>query len=70
MGFGSIFALKAPGGSPTDQWGAFTRLVFGGGFPVGFLLVLLAGGELYIYRRLYVHDGSVGRVSGSRGRSY
>ncbi|MDR1607834.1 MAG: formate/nitrite transporter family protein [Deltaproteobacteria bacterium] len=47
IGFGSVFAIKVAGGMPAETWGTFVRLVFGGVFPVGLLLVLLAGADLF-----------------------
>jgi formate/nitrite transporter len=47
IGFGAILALKCAAGMPTATWGSLQRLVFGGVFPVGLLLVLLAGADLF-----------------------
>jgi len=47
IGFGSILAIKCAGNLPAGTWGSFPRIVFGGVFPVGLLLVLLAGADLF-----------------------
>jgi formate/nitrite transporter len=47
IGFGAILALKCAGGMPAATWGSLQRIVFGGVFPVGLLLVLLAGADLF-----------------------
>jgi formate/nitrite transporter len=47
IGFGGIFALKVAGNMPAETWGSLVRLVFGGVFPVGLLMVLLAGADLF-----------------------
>lgn len=47
IGFGAILALKCAGGMPLETWGSLQRIVFGGVFPVGLLLVLLAGADLF-----------------------
>ncbi|MDR0550311.1 MAG: formate/nitrite transporter family protein [Deltaproteobacteria bacterium] len=47
IGFGSIFALKVAGNMPAEVWGSLVRLVFGGVFPIGLLMVLLCGADLF-----------------------
>jgi formate/nitrite transporter len=47
IGLGSILAIKVAGGMKPEIWGTFVRLVFGGVFPVGLLMVLLAGADLF-----------------------
>jgi formate/nitrite transporter len=47
IGFGAILALKCAAGMPMETWGSLQRIVFGGVFPVGLLLVLLAGADLF-----------------------
>jgi formate/nitrite transporter len=47
IGFGAILALKCAAGMPSATWGSLQRLVFGGVFPVGLLLVLFTGADLF-----------------------
>ncbi|MDR2368492.1 MAG: formate/nitrite transporter family protein [Deltaproteobacteria bacterium] len=47
IGFGALLAVKIAGGMPLESWGSLQRLVFGGVFPCGLLLVLLAGADLF-----------------------
>ena len=47
IGFGGLFAIKVAAGMPLETWGTLQRLVFGGVFPVGLLLVILAGADLF-----------------------
>jgi formate/nitrite transporter len=47
IGFGAILALKCAAGMPPATWGSVQRLVFGGVFPVGLLLVLFTGADLF-----------------------
>lgn len=47
IGMGGFFALRASGGLPTAVWGPLTNLIFGALFPVGLMLILLTGAELF-----------------------
>jgi formate/nitrite transporter len=47
IGMGSVLALKVAGNMPAEVWGSLVRLVFGGVFPIGLLMVLLAGADLF-----------------------
>ncbi|MDR1395270.1 MAG: formate/nitrite transporter family protein [Deltaproteobacteria bacterium] len=47
IGFGSVLALKVAGSLPAEVWGSMLRLIFGIVFPVGLLMVLLAGADLF-----------------------
>ncbi|MDR2141519.1 MAG: formate/nitrite transporter family protein [Deltaproteobacteria bacterium] len=47
IGFGGIFALKVAGNLPPDVWGSMVRLIFGLVFPVGLLMVLICGADLF-----------------------
>jgi formate/nitrite transporter len=47
IGLGSVLAIKVVGNMPVETWGNLTRLIFGGVFPVGLLMVLLAGADLF-----------------------
>lgn len=54
IGFGSLLAIKVAGNIPVAQWGNLTRLIFGGVFPVGLLLVLVAGADLFTGNCMYL----------------
>ncbi len=54
IGFGSLLAIKVAGNIPVEQWGNLTRLIFGGVFPVGLLLVLVAGADLFTGNCMYL----------------
>jgi formate/nitrite transporter len=54
IGFGSLFAIKVAANIPVAQWGNLTRLVFGGVFPCGLLLVLVAGADLFTGNCMYL----------------
>ena len=47
IGLGGLLALKVAGGLPLETWGSLQRIVFGIVFPVGLLMVLLAGADLF-----------------------
>ncbi|MDR0354248.1 MAG: formate/nitrite transporter family protein [Deltaproteobacteria bacterium] len=57
IGFGSLLALRIAGGLPLDAWGSMQRLVFGGVFPCGLLLVLLAGADLFTGDCMFMPSG-------------
>jgi formate/nitrite transporter len=57
IGFGSLFALRVAGGMPAETWGSIQRLVFGGVFPCGLLLVLLAGADLFTGDCMFLPGG-------------
>ena len=46
IGLGCLFAIKVAGNLP-PEWGNISRLIFGGVFPVGLLMVLVAGADLF-----------------------
>ncbi|MDR2006392.1 MAG: formate/nitrite transporter family protein [Acidaminococcales bacterium] len=47
IGMGGFFALRATGGLPAAVWGTFGNLLFGGLFPIGLMLIVLTGAELF-----------------------
>jgi formate/nitrite transporter len=47
IGMGGFFALRVSAGLPEAVWGSFGKLVFGGLFPLGLMLILLTGAELF-----------------------
>jgi formate/nitrite transporter FocA (FNT family) len=57
IGFGSLLALRIAGGMPLDTWGSIQRLVFGGVFPCGLLLVILAGADLFTGDCMFMPGG-------------
>ncbi|MDR1084216.1 MAG: formate/nitrite transporter family protein [Deltaproteobacteria bacterium] len=61
IGFGSVMAIKVAGNMPADVWGSMVRLVFGGVFPVGLLMVLLAGADLFTGDCLFMPGALVHR---------
>ncbi|MGL4209183.1 MAG: formate/nitrite transporter family protein, partial [Candidatus Adiutrix sp.] len=54
IAIGSLLAIKVVANMPIDQWGNLTRLIMGGVFPVGLLLVLLAGADLFTGDCMYM----------------
>ncbi|MDR1052133.1 MAG: formate/nitrite transporter family protein [Deltaproteobacteria bacterium] len=57
IGFGSLLALRVAGGMPLETWGSMQRLVFGGVFPTGLLLVLVAGADLFTGDCMFMPTG-------------
>jgi formate/nitrite transporter len=57
IGLGSLLAIKVAGGMPLEQWGTLQRLVYGGVFPVGLLMVLLAGADLFTGDCMFMPSG-------------
>jgi formate/nitrite transporter len=57
IGFGSLLALRIAGGMPLESWGSLQRLVFGGVFPCGLLLVLVAGADLFTGDCMFMPSG-------------
>ncbi|MDR1110586.1 MAG: formate/nitrite transporter family protein [Deltaproteobacteria bacterium] len=57
IGFGSLLALRIAGGMPLETWGSLQRLVFGGVFPCGLLLVLVAGADLFTGDCMFMPSG-------------
>lgn len=54
IGFGSLLAIKVAANIPIEIWGNLTRLIFGAVFPVGLLLVLVAGADLFTGNCMYL----------------
>ncbi len=54
IALGGLLAIRVAGNMPVEIWGNITRLVFGGVFPVGLLLVLVAGGDLFTGNCMYM----------------
>jgi formate/nitrite transporter len=57
IGFGSLLAVRIAGGMPLESWGSIQRLVFGGVFPCGLLLVLVAGADLFTGDCMFMPSG-------------
>lgn len=47
IALGGFLAIRASGGMPADVWGSLSKFVFGAVFPVGLVLVLIAGADLF-----------------------
>lgn len=47
IAFGGVLALRAAGAMPLEFWGSFQKFVFGGVFPVGLMLVVIGGADLF-----------------------
>ncbi|MDR2387639.1 MAG: formate/nitrite transporter family protein [Deltaproteobacteria bacterium] len=54
VGFGAFMALRIAAGMNLEIWGSLQRLAFGVVFPVGLLLVLMAGAELFTGNCLFM----------------
>ena len=63
IAFGGLFAIKVAGNMPVEYWGNLTRLVFAGVFPVGLLLVLVAGADLFTGNCMYMPSAMINRKS-------
>jgi len=47
IAFGGFLAIRASGAMPAEVWGSLSKFVFGAVFPVGLVLVLIAGADLF-----------------------
>ncbi len=47
IAIGGFLAVKTTSFLPNDVWGSLNRLIFGGVFPIGLMLILLTGAELF-----------------------
>jgi len=47
IAFGGHLAVMVTAGMPEEVWGTLKKFVFGGVFPVGLMLVVIAGSELF-----------------------
>ena len=54
IGFGCLLAIKTAGNLPVEVWGGLARLAFGLVFPLGLLLVLIAGADLFTGNCMYL----------------
>ncbi|MDH7496800.1 MAG: formate/nitrite transporter family protein [Bacillota bacterium] len=68
VALGGLLAVRAAGALPKEAWGGLARLVFGGVFPVGLMIVIVAGAELvtgnFMTQSLAYLDGKVGLFEG------
>ncbi|UQZ90800.1 formate transporter [Deltaproteobacteria bacterium Smac51] len=67
IGLGGILAIKVAAGMPFEYWGNIQKLVFGALFPVGLLLVLLTGGDLFTGNCMYMPSAVATRKCGLTG---
>lgn len=63
IGFGSLLAIKTTGNLNPEIWGNFIRLAFGMVFPVGLLLVLVAGADLFTGNCMYMPSALMNKKS-------
>jgi len=47
IAFGGALAIRATGQLPPEIWGSLSKFIFGAVFPVGLVLVLVAGADLF-----------------------
>lgn len=47
IALGGILAVRATGSLPPEVWGSLSKFIFGAVFPVGLVLVLIAGADLF-----------------------
>lgn len=47
IAFGGMLAIRATATMPAEVWGSLSKFVFGGVFPVGLLLVIVGGADLF-----------------------
>lgn len=47
IAFGGLLAIRSAGALPPEIWGSFAKLVFGMVFPLGLMLVILCGADLF-----------------------
>jgi formate/nitrite transporter len=57
VGFGGLMALRIAGGMNLAYFGSLQRLAFGVVFPVGLLLVIVAGAELFTGDCMFMPSG-------------
>lgn len=67
IGFGSLLAIKTTGNLPVEIWGNFIRLAFGMVFPVGLLLVLVAGADLFTGNCMYLPSAVINKKTDCMG---
>jgi len=67
IALGGLLAIKVAGNMPVEIWGNMTRLVFGGVFPVGLLLVLVAGADLFTGNCMYLPAAVLDKKTGLAG---
>lgn len=47
IAFGGMLAIRATATMPAEVWGSLSKFIFGGVFPVGLLLVIVGGADLF-----------------------
>jgi len=67
IGFGGLFAIKVAGNMPVEYWGNLQRLVFAGVFPVGLLMVIVAGADLFTGNCMYLPSGVMHKTTNLGG---
>jgi len=67
IGLGSLLAIKVAGNMPVDIWGNIIRLVFAGVFPVGLLMVIVAGADLFTGNCMYLPAAVIHKKCGWGG---
>ncbi|MDR1921445.1 MAG: formate/nitrite transporter family protein [Candidatus Adiutrix sp.] len=67
IGLGGLLAIKVAASMPLEYWGGLQKLVFGGVFPVGLLLVLVAGADLFTGNCMYMPAAVLHGKTGWRG---
>ena len=67
IALGGLFAIKVVGNMPIEHWGNITKLVFGAVFPVGLLLVLIAGADLFTGNCMYMPAAVIHRKANFGG---
>lgn len=65
IAIGAFLALKAGAGFPYENWGALGKLLFGAVFPLGLMLVLICGADLFTGNCMSLGSAAyVRRISG------
>ena len=67
IGLGGLFAIKLAGNMPIEIWGNMTRLVFAFAFPLGLLMVMIAGADLFTGNCMYLPSAMIGKKTGWGG---
>lgn len=76
IAFGGMLAIRATATLPAEVWGSLSKFIFGGVFPVGLLLVIVGGADLFtgncvtVPAALYSGDIKVGGLAKSWILSY
>lgn len=67
IGLGALLAIKIAGGMPMDHWGYVSKFAFAALFPVGLIMVVITGAELFTGNCMYMASAMAGERTGFGG---